>query len=107
MYYIGLDVHKTTISSWVKDAAGHVHQEGKIGSSRRELDARVKTLPRPRMMAMEATIFTGWILMAGDTSGTLEFKKSSREADISVLICTQERIGLDDTPIENASARLP
>ena len=61
MYYIGLDVHKRTISFCVKDAAGCVHQEGKIGSSRRELDAWVRTLPQPRMMAMEATIFTGWI----------------------------------------------
>ena len=61
MYYIGLDVHKKTISYCVKDAAGHVHREGKIGSTRRELDAWIKTLPQPRMMAMEATIFTGWI----------------------------------------------
>ncbi len=35
--------------------------EGKIGSTRRELDAWIKTLPQPRMIAMEATIFTGWI----------------------------------------------
>jgi transposase len=61
MYYIGLDVHKRTISYCVKDAAGHVHSEGKIGSTRRELDAWIKTLPQPRMIAMEATIFTGWI----------------------------------------------
>jgi transposase len=61
MYYIGLDVHKRTISYCVKDAAGHVHQEGKIGSTRCELDAWIKTLPQPRMIAMEATIFTGWI----------------------------------------------
>jgi transposase len=61
MYYIGLDVHKRTISYCVKDAAGKIHQEGKIGSTRRELDAWVKTLPQPRMIAMEATIFTGWI----------------------------------------------
>ena len=32
MYFIGLDVHKKTISYCVKDAAGRVHQEGKIGS---------------------------------------------------------------------------
>src|ERR1700722_10066373 len=61
MYYIGLDVHKKTISYCVKDAAGKIHQEGKIGSTRRELDAWIKTLPQPRMMAMEATIFTCWI----------------------------------------------
>jgi transposase len=56
-----LDVHKKTISYCVKDAAGCVQQEGKIGSTRRELDAWIRTLPQPRMMAMEATIFTGWI----------------------------------------------
>ena len=61
MYYIGLDVHKKTISFCVKDTAGCVHQEGKIGSTRRELDAWIKTVPQPRVIAMEATIFTGWI----------------------------------------------
>ena len=61
MYYIGLDVHKEPISFCVKDATGHVHREGKIESNRRELDAWVQTLPHPRMIAMEATIFTGWI----------------------------------------------
>jgi len=29
-----------------------VHREGKIGSSRRELDAWVRSLPQPRMMAI-------------------------------------------------------
>ena len=61
MYYIGLDVHKKTISYCVKDAAGRVHQEGKIGSTRYELDAWIRTLPQPRTIAMEATIFSGWI----------------------------------------------
>jgi transposase len=61
MYYIGLDVHKKTISYCVKDATGCVHSEGKIASTRGELDAWIRTLPQPRMIAMEATIFTGWI----------------------------------------------
>jgi len=61
MYYIGLDVHKKTISFCVKDAAGCVLQQGKIGSSRLELDTWIRTLPQPRVIAMEATIFTGWI----------------------------------------------
>src|SRR3974390_2982387 len=61
MYYIGRDVHKKTISYCVKDAAGCVLQEGKIGSTRRELDMWVRTLPQPRMIAMEAPILTGWI----------------------------------------------
>src|SRR6185369_11983807 len=61
MYYIGLDVHKKTISYCVKDVSGQVHREGKIGTTRNELDCWVGTLPQPRIMAMEATIFTGWI----------------------------------------------
>src|ERR1700679_4249954 len=61
MYFIGLDVHKKTISYCVKDAAGRVHQEGKIGSTRRELDSWIRNMPQPRTIAMEATIFTGWI----------------------------------------------
>jgi hypothetical protein len=51
MYYIGLDVHKKTISYCVKDAAGRVHGEGKIGSTRCELDAWIRTLPQPRTIA--------------------------------------------------------
>src|SRR6059058_4518241 len=61
MYYIGLDVHKKTISYCVKDASGQVHQEGQIGATRWELGAWMKTLPQPWTVAMEATIFTGWI----------------------------------------------
>jgi len=61
MYYIGLDVHKKTISYCVKDAAGCVFSEGKINASRRDLDVWIRTLPQPRMMAMEATLFSGWI----------------------------------------------
>ena len=47
MYYIGLDVH--------------IHQEGKIGATRCELDSWMKTLPQRWTVAMEATILTGWI----------------------------------------------
>jgi transposase len=61
MCYIELDVHKKTISYCVKDAAGCVYREGRIGSTRQELDAWIRTLPQPRTIAMEATIFSGWI----------------------------------------------
>jgi hypothetical protein len=54
MYFIGLDVHKKTISYCVKDAAGRVHQEGKIGSTRRELDGWIRTVPQPRTIAIAA-----------------------------------------------------
>jgi hypothetical protein len=61
MYYIGLGVHKKTISYCVKDVSGQVHREGQIGATRRELDGWMKTLSQPWTVAMEATIFTGWI----------------------------------------------
>jgi transposase len=61
MYYIGLDVHKKTISYCIKDASGKIHQEGKIGATRGELNSWMRTLPQPWTVAMEATIFTGWI----------------------------------------------
>src|ERR1700730_6416520 len=59
--YIGFDVHKKTISYCVKDVSGRIHREGKIGATRCELDCWMKTLPQPWTVAMEATIFTGWI----------------------------------------------
>jgi transposase len=61
MYYIGLDVHKKTISYCVKDGSGRVHAEGTIAATRCDLDHWLKTLPQPWTAAMEATIFTGWI----------------------------------------------
>jgi transposase len=61
MYYIGLDVHKKSISFCIKDAGGQIHQQGKVVATRRELDVWMKTLPQPWTAALEATIFTGWI----------------------------------------------
>jgi hypothetical protein len=60
MYYIGLDVHKKTISYCVKDTSGQIHQEGEIGATRHELDGWIKTLPQQRTVDVEATIVTGW-----------------------------------------------
>ena len=61
MYFIGLDAHKKTISYCEKDAADRVHREGKVKATRCDLDSCIATLPQPRTIAMEATIFTGWI----------------------------------------------
>jgi transposase len=61
MYYMGLDVHKKTISYCVKNAAGEIQLEGTVPATRAELDRWMKTLPQPWAAAMEATIFTGWI----------------------------------------------
>jgi transposase len=61
MYYIGLDVHKKTISYCMKNASGQIHRQGTIGATRTELDTWMTTVPQPWTVAMEATIFTGWI----------------------------------------------
>jgi transposase len=61
MYYIGLDVHKKTISYCVKEASGHIQREGTIPATRTELDSWMKLLPKPWAVAMEASIFTGWV----------------------------------------------
>jgi len=61
MYYIGLDVHKKTISYCVKDGIGKIRAEGTLPATRFDLDRWMKTLPQPWTAAMEATVFTGWI----------------------------------------------
>src|SRR3982751_3447264 len=61
MYYIGLDVHKKTSSYCIKDVSGRVHRQGTIAATRRDLDDWMRTLPQPWTVAMEATIFIGWI----------------------------------------------
>jgi transposase len=61
MYYIGLDVHKRTISYCVKDVSGRVCAEGSVPATRFDLDRWMKTLPQPWTAAMEATMFSGWI----------------------------------------------
>ena len=61
MYYIGLDVHKKTITYCIKDVSGRIHQQGSVPATRTELDCWMRTLPQPWTAAMEATIFTGWI----------------------------------------------
>ena len=42
MYYIGLDVHKRTISYCVKDGSGAIHAEGTLPATRWELDRWMK-----------------------------------------------------------------
>src|SRR6202040_2067660 len=61
MYYIGLDVHKKTISYCVKDGSGRIYAAGSIPATRLTLDLWMKTLPQPWTVAMKATVFPVWI----------------------------------------------
>jgi transposase len=61
MHYVGLDIHKKTISWCVRQADGSVVQEGKMAATREALDSWMQLLPQPWIGGMEATIFSGWI----------------------------------------------
>lgn len=60
-HYVGLDVHKKTISYCVKLADGRIVSEGTVAARRIEMTAWAQQLPTPWMGALEATLFTGWI----------------------------------------------
>lgn len=61
VYYLGLDVHKKTISYCLKVADGRIVNEGQVATKRQEMTAWVQELPTPWMGAMEATLFSDWI----------------------------------------------
>lgn len=61
LYYIGLDIHKRTISYCVKKVDGTIVQQGKIAAERKTLLKWVEGLRGSWYGAMEATMFTGWI----------------------------------------------
>lgn len=61
IYYIGLDIHKKTISYCIKKIDGTLVQQGTVVAERKALSKWVHELPGPWCGAMEATIFTGWV----------------------------------------------
>lgn len=61
MYFVGLDIHKKTISYCVRRNEGTIVSEGKFPSTRAALDAWAAKVPRPCAAGIEATIFTAWV----------------------------------------------
>jgi transposase len=61
IHYIGLDVHKKTISYCIKTAAGQIVKEGTLAAERSVLRSWAGSLQQPWHGAMEATIFSAWI----------------------------------------------
>lgn len=61
MHYIGLDVHKKSISYCIKSHQGRTLDQGSIASTRTALRTWLSQRDRPWFGAMEATMFTGWI----------------------------------------------
>lgn len=60
-YYVGLDVHKKTVSYSVKTAGGEKVAAGSVAANRAALSEWAEALPGPWAGALEATLFTGWI----------------------------------------------
>jgi hypothetical protein len=83
MYYIGLDVHKRTISYCLKDGSGAIHAQGTIPATRFDLDRWMKTLPQP------------WSAAILDKD--LSWKSANRTTD-------SEKFSLDRTPTVHRSA---
>jgi len=61
MHYIGLDIHKKIIAYCIKAGDGTLLGNGVISATRPALEEWMEQLPRPWTVAMEATMFTGWI----------------------------------------------
>jgi len=61
MHYIGLDVHKKSITYCVKLADGSIVDEGCVDARREDLDRWMANLPRPWTGALEATLFSDWV----------------------------------------------
>jgi transposase len=61
IHYIGLDVHKKTISYCIKTADGRIVREGRLPATRSVLRSWAEDLREPWCGAMEATLFGAWI----------------------------------------------
>lgn len=61
MVFVGMDVHKETISTCGKNAAGDILFEETVASNRSGLRSWAEKQQCPWKGVMEATLFTGWI----------------------------------------------
>jgi len=60
-YYVGLDIHKKTVSYCMKTADGAIVDEGTVLATRRHLNRWAGGIDAQWSGAMEATLFTGWV----------------------------------------------
>ena len=60
-HYVGLDIHKKTISFCVRQADGTILQEGTLVANCQALDDWLPRVPQPWVAGMEATMFTSWV----------------------------------------------
>lgn len=78
MHYLGLDVHKKTISYCLRQADGTIVREGTIEATREALSALVGSMPQPWSAGLEATMFSAWIYdHIRDQGGTVKVAHST------------------------------
>src|ERR1700739_2389471 len=61
MNYLGLDVHKKTISYCLRQADGTILREGTIEATREALSALLESMPQPWSGGLHETMFSAWI----------------------------------------------
>lgn len=61
MHYVGLDVHKKTISYCIRRTDGKIVDEGVVAANRVAVSEWMTGLPEHRTAGMEATMFTSWL----------------------------------------------
>ncbi len=61
MHYVGLDVHKKTISFCTREADGRIVHEGVILANKLAVSEWIRDLPKSCTVGMEATMFTSWL----------------------------------------------
>jgi transposase len=59
--YIGLDIHKKSISICVKNAAGEILEQRRVPATWMSLEEWALRRTQPWVGALEATMFTGWV----------------------------------------------
>jgi len=61
IHYIGLDIHKKMIAFCIKTYGGDLIKRGTLPATRKALNKWLKSMTEPWIVAMEATLFSGWI----------------------------------------------
>ena len=61
LYYIGLDIHKKSITFVIKTGGGQLVRQGSIEATRASVEAWAAAIERPWIGALEATVFSGWV----------------------------------------------
>ncbi len=60
-YYIGLDIHKKSITFVIKTKEGELVRQGRVEATHPALTAWAVAIDRPWIGALEATMFSGWV----------------------------------------------